>query len=738
MSKKPTISTISSGYASNTQLNNNFSALRTGFDNTLSLDGSTPNAMNADFDMNGNNILNASQVNVNSLLINGVAVVPGDVTLQTTYLTASYTGDGSQVAYALTANPQTEGNVSIYIDGVYQNKDTFSLSGTTITFSEAPPLNSAIEIVYPSNTDTLNGTTADLITYNQGSTGAQDRTLTNKLQESVSVKDFGATGDGVTDDTVNIQATVDAVSQGATIYIPVGTYKVSTRINCSAKRVRFLGEGRSSKISWTNATGADCCFETENANGYGLVIEKLWISGARSGSSNQEVDGYALKAYGSGGVYCRDSGVIDCYITGCAGIASTYLADGVQVLRNRVESCVNAGGNSSLGWYMSTRFSLIADNIEEDDTAAYAVILHNTVTSTTVGQDVHIVRNKCINMIAMRYHKKVLVDGNFVNYTNGDSYSGALLVTNGMEDVTVVNNEFRGADGNTNTGGVIRVTDGVNRIKIANNTVRSYGGIGNGIDLANVVLTGHCIIDGNSIIDESGTNTLAGIHIEPSGAVQEREIIISDNYIEGFTDGVLLYPDVQRAVISGNVFDGQVSRAINVDAASGYAGKVIITKNHCDKSIAMKDGDFSSIEGNYGISILVENANNVSVTDNVLNDANPSIQVEADRCLVSGNHLRADGTGGTGGTVGIWITSTSEGSTVTANRINGLSQANAVGIKSNGTNVLIAVNFIDDCWRGLETVAGGSYATAGDNLILNAGAGGATSFAGTSLAASLA
>jgi hypothetical protein len=61
MAKKPTISTISSGYASNTQLNNNFSALRTGFDNTLSLDGSTPNAMNADLDMNGNNILNASQ-----------------------------------------------------------------------------------------------------------------------------------------------------------------------------------------------------------------------------------------------------------------------------------------------------------------------------------------------------------------------------------------------------------------------------------------------------------------------------------------------------------------------------------------------------------------------------------------------------------------------------------------------------------------------------------------------------
>jgi len=35
------------------------------------------------------------------------------------------------------------------------------------------------------------------VTYNQGGTGAQDRTLTSKLQDTVSVKDFGAVGDGV-------------------------------------------------------------------------------------------------------------------------------------------------------------------------------------------------------------------------------------------------------------------------------------------------------------------------------------------------------------------------------------------------------------------------------------------------------------------------------------------------------------------------------------------------------------
>ena len=65
MAKKPTLSTIASGYASNTTLNSNFEALRNAFDNTLSLDGSTPNAMGADLDLNGNNIINAAGLTVN-------------------------------------------------------------------------------------------------------------------------------------------------------------------------------------------------------------------------------------------------------------------------------------------------------------------------------------------------------------------------------------------------------------------------------------------------------------------------------------------------------------------------------------------------------------------------------------------------------------------------------------------------------------------------------------------------
>lgn len=65
MAKQPVVNTISSGYASQSQLNENFSNIQTSFNNTLSLDGSTPNAMQANFDMNNQDIINVRGIYVN-------------------------------------------------------------------------------------------------------------------------------------------------------------------------------------------------------------------------------------------------------------------------------------------------------------------------------------------------------------------------------------------------------------------------------------------------------------------------------------------------------------------------------------------------------------------------------------------------------------------------------------------------------------------------------------------------
>ena len=64
----------------------------------------------------------------------------------------------------------------------------------------------------------------------QSGTGAVHRTLNDTLSDIYSVKDFGATGDGSTDDRAAIQAAITAAqATGGTVYIPEGEYKIKLR-----------------------------------------------------------------------------------------------------------------------------------------------------------------------------------------------------------------------------------------------------------------------------------------------------------------------------------------------------------------------------------------------------------------------------------------------------------------------------------------------------------------------------
>lgn len=61
---------------------------------------------------------------------------------------ANFTGDGATVNFTLPAEVTSENFINIFISGVYQFKNTYSVLAAVVTFSEAPPYNALIEVQY--------------------------------------------------------------------------------------------------------------------------------------------------------------------------------------------------------------------------------------------------------------------------------------------------------------------------------------------------------------------------------------------------------------------------------------------------------------------------------------------------------------------------------------------------------------------------------------------------------------
>jgi hypothetical protein len=136
------------------------------------------------------------------------------------------------------------GNEQVYLNGALQTRgvDYTAGTGTSITLTPALLAGDVVELHavqgYVSATITpgsINdalvapaaGIQATKLAFTQAGTGATARTVDSKLKDVVSVKDFGAVGDGVADDTAAIQAALN-LPNAKTVVIPKGTYKVTS------------------------------------------------------------------------------------------------------------------------------------------------------------------------------------------------------------------------------------------------------------------------------------------------------------------------------------------------------------------------------------------------------------------------------------------------------------------------------------------------------------------------------
>ena len=150
-------------------------------------------------------------------------------------------------------NPGTN-TLGVYIDGVNQvvNNSYVESTPTSVTFMSGLHVGAVVKFV------NLNVASADAseVTYEPGFTGSVATTVAAKLQQTVSVIDFGAVGDGATDDTAAIQLALDATENGE-LYFPAGQYKITSALAVNA-RMTIRGAGlRQTYITCYGCNGFD-------------------------------------------------------------------------------------------------------------------------------------------------------------------------------------------------------------------------------------------------------------------------------------------------------------------------------------------------------------------------------------------------------------------------------------------------------------------------------------------------
>tara|TARA_R110001632_G_C11336588_1_gene417017 strand:- start:50 stop:2245 length:2196 start_codon:yes stop_codon:yes gene_type:complete len=206
------------------------------------------------------------------------------------------TGNGTTTTYNLASPVSSPNLLQISIDGLLQEVSSYSVSGGNVIFSVAPPLGSAIEI-----------------------RAFIERVITTTAISNV--KDFGAKGDGTTDDSAAIQAALDLQGQ---VYIPSGTYLINTTLRIKSN-TKLYGDGIEATILKEGGNGTtlsgmhtsilenQAYFDNDADGNDSMHVENIAFHGQRS---TPIADGAVTTNKGIGGVYFKyasRSRIRDCY-----------------------------------------------------------------------------------------------------------------------------------------------------------------------------------------------------------------------------------------------------------------------------------------------------------------------------------------------------------------------------------------------------------------------------------------
>lgn len=149
----------------------------------------------------------------------------------------------------------------------------------------------------------------------------------------VSVKDYGAVGDGVADDTSAIQDAVDSVAAGGYVFFPKGTYRATSQISVNTTDVTFQGESRrQSELKFDDGAYTGIKTSTTGAqDGMGFALLDMNVRGTTNISPQIQ-----LADFTNNSPYVVVQRCILGFADVCLRLGETYV---VKILDNQIGNC---------------------------------------------------------------------------------------------------------------------------------------------------------------------------------------------------------------------------------------------------------------------------------------------------------------------------------------------------------------------------------------------------------------
>jgi hypothetical protein len=216
------------------------------------------------------------------------------------------------------------------------------------------------------------------VTFLQAGTSAVSRTGQSKYRDVVSVLDFGAVGDGTTDDTTAIQ---NALNTKKNVYLPPGRYLVTSGLAMTSNGQRMYGESGFGPFALTEVSAATtaCTFIEWGAPNDGAernvitidelahcIIESLVIRRSPAQFSNQLTNGHAVVFKNS---YCSE--VRTCRITGTGNGISMW-GTGNQVIDCELRAFYGSYGVRYFGTAAKPSLRGVLQRVVSDQVDAFA------------------------------------------------------------------------------------------------------------------------------------------------------------------------------------------------------------------------------------------------------------------------------------------------------------------------------------------------------------------------------